>query len=305
MKKVFFLFSLFLFIWFVRAANLSHVPDFFKLELPSSKVEVNQELSLSITAVRNWKVMDNYDGVYLVSVEENWRVLWNDEVSLANWWWWEFPAANHWNIVYSNWIKFLKKWTFTIIVSDFVDDSTVGKFTVTVYPDGSWIKELATYSQEVIDAYNWAYTQWITTQTIDDANLWWALTRQAMAKMIVIFSLDVLKKTPDYTMSCKFDDVDTGSNLASYIKQACQLWLMGQNTVHFSPTWIVSRAQFWAILSRAIWWSEFEWWTPFYANHLKKLKETWIMWKISNPEEKEEMRWYVMVMLKRAAELLK
>lgn len=305
MKKFFLLILLFLFFWFVRAANLQDIPDIFKLELPSEKVEVNQELSLTISAIRNWKVMENYDWVYLVYVEENWRVLWNDEVVLANWWWWDFPAANRWVIVYTNWIKFLKKWTYTIVVADFLDDSTVWKFTVTVYPDGSWIKELATYSQEVIDGYNWAYTQWITTQTIDEANLWWVLTRQAMAKMIVTFSLSILKKTPDYAVSCNFDDVDTGSNLASYIKQSCQLWLMGQNTAHFSPNWVVSRAQFWTILSRAIWWNEYEWWTPFYAKHLQKLKETWIMSKISNPEWKEEMRWYVMVMLKRAAELLK
>ena len=162
------------------------------------------------------------------------------------------------------------------------------------------------YTQETIDAYLWAFQNWITTQSsIKKANVEWEVTRQAMAKMIVTFSIDVLKKNPDYSKSCVFDDIDTGSNLATYIKQACQLWLMGQNTASFSPNWIVSRAQFWAILSRAIWWNTYEWWTPYYAKHLQKLKETWIMSKIANPEWKDEMRWYVMVMLKRAAEILK
>ena len=84
MKKIFSLFILFLFFWNVRAANLVDIPDFFTLELGSDKAEVNQELSLTITAVRDWEVMDNYDGVYLVSVEENWNVLWNSDVKLAN-----------------------------------------------------------------------------------------------------------------------------------------------------------------------------------------------------------------------------
>ena len=305
MKKLFFLLSLFLFFWSVRAANLVDIPDFFNLELGADKAEVNQVLSVTITAIRDWKVMENYDWVYLVSVEENWNVLWNWDVKLANWWWWVFSTDEHWRTTYTNWITFLRKWKFRIIVSDFLDDSTIWKFDITIYPDGSWIKELTTYSQEVIDWYNWAYSHWITTQTIDWANLWWLLTRQAMAKMIVIFSTNILKKTPDYTLSCKFDDLLTWSSLNDYIKQACQLWLMGQNTKNFNPLWTVSRAQFWAILSRAIWGSVYEWWTPYYAGHLQKLKELWIMWKISNPESRQEMRGYVMLMMKRAWEMLK
>lgn len=305
MKKIFSLFILFLFFWSVRAANLVDIPDFFTLELGSDKAEVNQELSLTITAVRDWEVMDNYDGVYLVSIEENWNVLWNSDVKLANWWWWEFSKDGHWKTVYSNWIVFLRKWKFRIIVSDFLDDSTIWVFEVTVYADGSGIKEMAMFSQEVIDWYNWAYSHWITTQKINNANLWWLLTRQAMAKMIVTFSIDVLKKTPDYSLSCKFDDLQTWSSLNSYIKQACQLWLMWQSTSKFNPLWTVSRAQFWAILSRAIWWNEYEGWSPYYSRHLQKLKELWIMWKISNPESRQEMRWYVMLMMKRAWELFK
>ena len=305
MKKILFLLGLFFFPWITGAANLVDVPDFFNLELWSDKAEVNQELSITITAIRDWKVMENYDGVFLVSVLENWNVLWDADVKLANWWWWEFNANNKWRTVYTNWVTFLRKWKFRIVVSDFLDDATIWSFDITIYADGSWIKELTTYSQEVIDWYNWAYSHWITTQKIDAANLWWLLTRQAMAKMIVTFSMDILKKAPDYTVRCNFDDLMTWSSLNDYIKLACQLWLMGQNTSRFNPLWTVSRAQFWAILSRAIWWTEFEWGSPYYAKHLQKLKELWIMWKIANPEWREEMRWYVMLMMKRAAEILK
>jgi hypothetical protein len=44
-----------------------------------------------------------------------------------------------------------------------------------------------------------------------------------MAKMIVTFSMDSLKKTPDYTLRCNYDDLATGSSLNDYIKLACQL----------------------------------------------------------------------------------
>ena len=145
MKKLFFLLSFFLISWSVRAANLVDVPDFFNLELWSDKAEVNQELSLTITAIRDWKVMDNYDGVYFVTVEENWNVVWEDTVKLANWWWWEFSKDGHWKTVYSNWIVFLRKWKFRIIVYDFFFFSTIWKFDITIYLDCLWIKESTTY----------------------------------------------------------------------------------------------------------------------------------------------------------------
>jgi hypothetical protein len=86
---------------------------------------------------------------------------------------------------------------------------------------------LAEYSQEVKNAYNWAFSYKITTQpTIDDARLDQEITRQAMAKMIVNFSKNFSQRTLDESKSCTFIDNDITDDLVPYVKQACQLGLM-------------------------------------------------------------------------------
>lgn len=155
---------------------------------------------------------------------------------------------------------------------------------------------------ELKDAYDWAYKYNITTQSYENANLWWELTRQAMAKMIVNFSTKILWETPNSSVKCNFEDLSEATyDLIPYIKQACQLWVMGQNTKNFNPHGTLTRAQFWTLLSRALWWNKYEWWEEYYSNHLIALKRKKIMEKIDNPQ-KTEIRGYVMLMLKRSSE---
>ena len=74
---------------------------------------------------------------------------------------------------------------------------------------------------------------------------------------------------------------------------------MGQWITSFKPKDYVTRAEFWTVLSRALWWDKNEWWSTYYENHLKALKSVWIMNKINTPMNKE-IRWYVMLMLMRS-----
>lgn len=157
-----------------------------------------------------------------------------------------------------------------------------------------------TYTQELRDAYNWAYSNGITTQSsIDNANMKGKITREEMAKMISNYAVNILWKTPDTTKSCYFIDSNINPDLVEYVTESCQLWLMGQWVASFRPKDSVTRAEFWTVLSRALWWSKNEWWTTYYQNHLKALKSEWIMNNISSPMD-EEIRWYVMLMLMRS-----
>ena len=165
------------------------------------------------------------------------------------------------------------------------------------------------YTQETMDAYLWAFKNWITTQkTIEKANINWNLTRQAMAKMIVNFSKNILKTAQVKTSNsnaCKFtDEKDITEDLRDSVKEACELWLMWQWVKIFDPKDTLSRAQFWTILSRALWWDTYDWWEPYYEKHLIALQEAWIMSNIDNPERKE-IRWNVMIMLMRWETLIK
>ena len=134
------------------------------------------------------------------------------------------------------------------------------------------------YTTELQEAYNWAYKNWVTTQpTIDTANMKWKITREEMAKMISNYAVNILGKTPDTTKSCYFVDSNINPDLVEYVTESCQLWLMGQWVTSFRPKDSVTRAEFWTVLSRALWRNKNEWWSTYYQNHLRALRSKWIM----------------------------
>lgn len=158
------------------------------------------------------------------------------------------------------------------------------------------------YSSELQQAYKWAYENKITTMSsIEKANMKWNITREEMAKMISNYAINILWKTPNTTKTCLFIDSNINPNLVESVTKSCQLWLMGQGVTSFRPKDSVTRAEFWTVLSRALWWNKNEWWSTYYENHLKALKSEWIMTKINTPMNKE-VRGYVMLMLMRSYE---
>ena len=162
--------------------------------------------------------------------------------------------------------------------------------------------EVENFWLEQIKAYYRALNNWITTQkSVRDANLWWYITREEMAKMISNYAVNILWKTPDTTKDCLFIDSNINPDLVKSVTKSCQLWLMGQWVSSFRPKDSVTRAEFWTVLSRALWWNKNEWWSTYYQNHLKALKAEWIMSKIDTPSSKE-VRGYVMLMLMRSTD---
>ena len=165
------------------------------------------------------------------------------------------------------------------------------------------------YSEEVIDAYTWAYANDITTiNSFEKATPNKVMIRWHMAKVVVNYMVNVLwKEMPkDIPAHCKWNDKekDWGSKeMKSYWEKACALWIMWINTKKFQPKKTVSRAEFWTILSRILWWDKYNIDNPtkdkpYYINHLKSLKENWIMKQIDNPR-RDELREWVWVMLRR------
>lgn len=158
------------------------------------------------------------------------------------------------------------------------------------------------FSVEFNDAYLYAYRIGITTMpTIQQANIEWNLIRRDMAKMMVNYAIKVMSGIVDTWRQCEFDDIENQSNeMNAYIKLSCQLGIMWVDTTKFNPDWIVTRAQFWTVLSRILYGNKYNSWNPYYVNHLKTLKENWII-KIGDPSL-QELRGYVMLMLMRAGE---
>jgi hypothetical protein len=132
----------------------------------------------------------------------------------------------------------------------------------------------ATYSQELQDAYNWAYSKGVTTMSsIDNANMYGAITRAEMAKMLSVYAKEVLGKTLNTSAACTFNDIDSvKGDLHDFIIESCQLGIMGQGITAFRPYDTISRAEFGTALSRVLWGNKYEGGTPYYANHLNALK---------------------------------
>ena len=163
------------------------------------------------------------------------------------------------------------------------------------------------YSDELHLAYTWAFNNWITTQnTIDKANVEWEITRIELSKMISNYVIKVLKKYPDTSKICNFSDIteNLDNQYDNWVTKSCQLWLMWQWITNFRPYDKVSRAEFWTILSRVLYWEKYNWWNPYYKKHLNQLNIVWIMKNITNSESRKEIRWYVMLTLMRSENIL-
>lgn len=162
----------------------------------------------------------------------------------------------------------------------------------------------ANYSEEYSEAYTWAYNNGITTMTsIDKANMNWEITRIALAKMISNFSLNVLKKNKHFNYEPKFDDVSTELNKQydNWATNAYQLELMWQWISKFRPYDKVTVAEFWTILSRLLYGNDYNYWKPYYQDHLTALYHAWIMSDISNPTWRNAIRGDIMTMLRKAS----
>ena len=161
-----------------------------------------------------------------------------------------------------------------------------------------------TFSAELTSAYAYAYGIGATTQyPIENANIYGAITRAELAKVIANWAEKVLGLTPDTSITPSFSDIASlkNSDLYDAVIRATQMGLMGQGITAFRPYDTVTRAEFGTILSRALWGDKNDGGTPYYAAHLTALKNEGIMTQINDPMMKE-IRGYVFIMLQRVDE---
>ncbi len=159
------------------------------------------------------------------------------------------------------------------------------------------------FPREFIDAYNFAYKNWITTKSsIYEAKMYSPITRIQMAKMLSKYAINVLWKEPDVSKwVIKFDDVSNKLNKEydDAVTLAYQLWIMWQNIKNnkFRPNSLLTRAEFATALSRLLYWTE-DWKSKYYETHMVKLHKEWIINNID--PDLIEKRWYVVIVLMRS-----
>ena len=158
------------------------------------------------------------------------------------------------------------------------------------------------YTQEQIEAFKWAYKNKIISQpNIQDANLNWKVTRQALSKMIINYIENVAGVPWDISDLCSFTDENKITNdLKYHTKKICAYKIIWKNRSNFKPTQAVSRAQLGTVLSRVLWWDKHnsigKW---YYIYHVNALQDAGIMKNIKNVTNTQAKRWDVLVMLKR------
>lgn len=171
------------------------------------------------------------------------------------------------------------------------------------------------YWKEVVDAYKWAYKNWLTTMsTIQDADPDWYLLRWHMAKIVVNFMINVLwmklpTVIPDHCKNWNDNSAIWESDeIKWYATISCALWVMWIDMLNneFLPNDIVSRAEFGTVVSRVLWWNTFNVvhtpLTPYYKLHLNQLKNNNIMTQINKPLTVKELRKRVWLVFKRVSE---
>ncbi len=168
-----------------------------------------------------------------------------------------------------------------------------------------WQKSLPiTPTQELRNAYTWAYLKGITTQdSLQSAALDRPITRAELAKMIVVYAQSLGKeKFKDEQVSYS-DLTGIPANLQNYITLGYQYQLMGIKAngdplTTFNPNGLVTRAELATILSRVLYGSTYNMeWINYYSRHLQVLKDHGIITN-DNPNL-QELRWWVMLMLMR------
>lgn len=182
----------------------------------------------------------------------------------------------------------------------------------------AWDEELnpeELYWKEVVEAYERAYKNWLTTiSNIQEADPDWYLLRWHMAKIVVNFMINVLwmklpTVIPDHCKNWNDDSTIWESDeIKWYATISCALWVMWIDMLNneFLPNDIVSRAEFWTVVSRVLWWNTFNVvhtpLTPYYKLHLNQLKNNDIMTQINKPLTVKELRKRVWLVFKRVSE---
>ena len=269
---------------------------------------------------------------------------------------WACSSATTWAISWNNTITLnqLAYWTYswcTITVTDAAGNTseilTISTFTIRqswggggwwlhkdYCPDGDfsdsyydWTCEWpidicgvseSKYNTEMKTAYLYAYQHGMTTICpIDDADIYWFIRRDQLAKMLTQYAINVLDLEPQaWKSGCNaYDDIaDESAEMKYFMKTACELnimWLESDGKTpmkSFYPHGLVTRAEFGTTLSRLIYGdaynleSEAENTYPWawYGKHLAALKRDEIMTQIywDRPQHLE-LRGYVMLMLMR------
>ena len=176
----------------------------------------------------------------------------------------------------------------------------------------TWDEVIDDFNKDIVPLYKWSYENKITTiDTLEKADPEWLVTRWHLAKMVVNYMVNVLwRKVPyDVTYNCVYRGDNESSwesdEIRDYATKACAfgvMWINMENN-EFLPNNIVTRAEFWTVMSRVLWWDKYDVIDTdskmYYEDHLQALKRDDILTQINDPEARWEIRKWVWLVFRR------
>lgn len=282
---------------------------FFSVSIDDT-IKAWENTNFVVKIMKDWATFKGYTGtVYFELTDRNWNIVDRDLYEFSEGRHYKFDESDRWRKTFS--VKIKKEWTYVLKLYDSDNEYIEWSEIITVKSNGSsssfeydTYKFNPNYSDEMNKAYQYARYYNITTiDSIKDAGMGTWLNRIAMAKMLANYAVNVLGKDDfDKSRNCTFKDVSTSldRNYYYWVTKACQLGIMWINMPDnkFYPNWRVTRAEFATALSRLLYWTK-DWTDKYYSTHITKLYNEKI---INNTDPKlREKRWYVMLMLMRAA----
>ena len=234
-----------------------------------------------------------------------WPTPWPTPTPTPSWWWswWDWG----WKRIDKDTQEHASAEIETWDIKEIEGTQTQTWTTVQTWATKTWTT--IQWTEEELTAYKYAYKYWITTLAPKEAARPDAyVIRWHMAKMVVNYALNVLNRKLPAKMpkQCKWKDWKNAwesEEIKDYAEKACALWLMWIDMDYFQPYKLVTRAQFWTIFGRLLWWKLVS--KPYYAEHLARLKKRWIMTQIDRPEERIEVRKWAWLMFMRSEKYFK
>lgn len=144
--------------------------------------------------------------------------------------------------------------------------------------------------------------QWITKyDSIASFGTEASFTREQAAKFFSAFAINVLKKTPDTNLECKFTDINyADKTLQADIITSCQLGIFQWSKWSFDPKREISAEEVVAVLIRAAYGKQSETMKPRYTDYIAKAQWEWLLPTIGFEINKPLSRWIIGQMLYKA-----
>ena len=283
--------------WTITSSQIEHnasptMPDSFQVEVNPSSFSVNEKADLTITAIKNWKIMRDYEWYFdIVVYDTNWNLLQSNSVTVPEGWWWSILLQDSWVKKYSKWLILKKPGKYKVSVSEFTNADVVWETTITVLWNGS-ISNLS--NDWTIKLLN---QKWITihnTWNEFKPNQW--LRRDEAAKMLGISNKYISNWINlANASSCSFNDLDNAwADLKDVIKESCKLWLFKGNNWKFNPSQSITNAQVLTVIGRMLYWMQDESWEHYAKAYIDKLTADWYLSVIKldrNDWDKQAKRW--------------